>query len=210
MKLNWAERMAVNNPLRPLQQHLELALLRRHIPLKPGLIILEIGSGRGAGARLIRNIFHPSSIHATDLDVEMIRMAHTYLIPEDRTGIDFCVADAAMLPFPDSSMDAVFGFGVLHHVPDWQSALNEVVRVLKPAGIYFFEELFPALYQNFFTKHILLHPEENRFKSHELKETMKSSGLLLKKYFEIPFMEIFGVAEKRELFMHCECLYENR
>jgi ubiquinone/menaquinone biosynthesis C-methylase UbiE len=196
MKLNWAERMAVNNPIRPLQQRLELTLLKTHIPLKPGSRILEIGCGRGAGARLIRNIFHPSHIHATDLDVEMIRMAHAYLRPEDRTGIDFSVVDAAMLPFPERSMDAVFGFGVLHHVPDWQSALKEVVRVLKPGGIYFFEELFPALYQNFVTKRILLHPVENRFKSHELKETMKSSGLVLGKYFDMPLIAIFGVAEK--------------
>ncbi len=196
MKLNWGERMAVNNPLRPRQQRLELMLLKRHMTLKPGLRILEIGGGRGAGARLIRNMFHPSRIHATDLDVEMIRMAHTYLSPEDRTGIDFCVADAAMLPFPDRSMDAVFGFGVLHHVPDWQSALNEVVRVLKTGGIYFFEELFPTFYQNFITKHLLLHPQENRFKSHELKETMKQSGLVLGKFFEMPFIEIFGIAEK--------------
>jgi ubiquinone/menaquinone biosynthesis C-methylase UbiE len=196
MKLNWAERLAVNNPLRPLQQRLEITLLKRHLPLKSGLRILEIGCGRGAGARLIKDIFHPSRIHATDLDVEMIRMSHTYLMPEDRTGIDFCVADAAMLPFPERSMDAVFGFGVLHHVPDWQSALSEVVRVLKPGGIYFFEELFPPLYQNFITKHILLHPKENRFKSHELKKTMKQSGLVLGKYFEIRLIEIFGVAEK--------------
>ena len=33
MKLNWAERMAVNNPLRPLQQRIELSLLKKHIPL---------------------------------------------------------------------------------------------------------------------------------------------------------------------------------
>jgi ubiquinone/menaquinone biosynthesis C-methylase UbiE len=187
----------VNNPLRPLQQRLELTLLTRHLPLKPGLRILEIGGGRGAGARLIKNTFHPSRIHAMDLDVKMIRMAHTYLRTEDRTGIDFCVADAAVLPFPEHSMDAVFGFGVLHHVPDWQSALKEVVRVLKPGGIYFFEELFPTLYQNFITKHILLHPVGNRFKSRELKDTMKSSGLVLGKYFEIPYMEIFGMAVKK-------------
>ena len=36
MKLNWAERMAVNNPIRPLQQRLELTLVEKRIPLKPG------------------------------------------------------------------------------------------------------------------------------------------------------------------------------
>ncbi len=196
MKLNWGERLAVNNPVRPLQQRLELALLKRHLALKPGATILEIGCGRGAGARLIKGMFQPSRIHATDLDADMIRMAHAYLDHGERVGIDFSVADAATLPFPDRSMDAVFGFGVLHHVPDWQSALHEVVRVLRPGGIYFFEELFPALYQNFVTRHILLHPEENRFRSRELKETMRRSGLEIHNYFEIPRMEIFGVAKK--------------
>jgi ubiquinone/menaquinone biosynthesis C-methylase UbiE len=197
MKLNWAERMAVNNPIRPVQQRLEIGLLKKRIPLNPGGTILEIGCGRGAGAHLIKTMFQPSQFHATDLDMEMIRMAHAYLTPDQRGGITFCAADSTWLPFRDSSMDAVFGFGVLHHIPDWQAALSEVVRVLKTGGVYFFEELYPALYQNFITKHILLHPEENRFKSHELKEAMKCSGLVLGKYFEMPFMEIFGVAEKK-------------
>jgi ubiquinone/menaquinone biosynthesis C-methylase UbiE len=200
VKLNWGERLAVNNPLRPLQQRVELSLLNKDMPLKPGGTILEIGCGRGAGALLIKALFSPLQIHATDLDMEMIRLSHTYLSRDERTGITFSAADAATLPFKDGSMDAVFGFGVLHHIPYWQGALSEIVRVLKPGGTYFFEELYPALYQNFITKHILLHPVENRFKSHELKQTMKRYGLVLKKHFEIPFLEIFGVAEKKQLY----------
>jgi ubiquinone/menaquinone biosynthesis C-methylase UbiE len=197
MKLNWAERLAVNNPIRPWQQRLELWLLRSHMPLEPGARILEVGCGRGAGARLINSRFHPSHVYATDLDGEMIRMAFAYLSPGDRRGITFLAADASVLPFPEGSMDAVFGFGVLHHIPDWQAALREIVRVLAPGGIYFFEELFPTLYQNAITKHILLHPTQNRFNSIELRETMGRSGLKLGKCIEIPLMEIFGVAAKQ-------------
>jgi ubiquinone/menaquinone biosynthesis C-methylase UbiE len=197
VKLNWGERLAVNNPIRPWQQRFELALLKAHLPIAPGAKILEVGCGRGAGARLIGTLFHPSRVYATDLDVEMLRMAFGYLSPADRRGIDFLAADASSLPFPDSSMDAVFGFGVLHHIPDWQAALNEIVRVLKPGGIYFFEELYPSLYQNAVTKHILLHPTENRFDSRELKEELGRAGLALGRYVEIPYMEIFGVAAKK-------------
>jgi ubiquinone/menaquinone biosynthesis C-methylase UbiE len=196
MKLNWGERLAVNNPIRPWQQRFELSLLKDHIPLEPGAHILEVGCGRGAGALLINSRFHPAHLYATDLDAEMIRMAFAYLSPGDRRGITFLAADASQLPFPDGSMDAVFGFGVLHHIPDWQAALVEIVRVLAPGGVYFFEELFPTLYQNFITKHILLHPTENRFHSIELKEAMRQTGLTLRKFFEFPLMEIFGVATK--------------
>jgi len=202
MKLNWGERLAVNNPLRPLQQRMELFFLKRHLALDHGSRILEIGCGRGAGAYLIKTLFHPRRIHATDLDALMIRMAHTYLRARDRAGMDFSVADASALPFPDGVMDAVFGFGVLHHVPDWQAALSEVIRVMRPGGLYFFEELFPTLYQNLITRHILLHPTENRFRSDELKDTMRRSGLELGRHFEMPLMAIFGVAVKTGSIHH--------
>ena len=197
MKLNWAERMAVNNPIRPIQQRIELSLLKRYVPLKPGGTILEIGCGRGAGAALIKTMFRPSRVHATDLDIDMIRKAYTYLPRNQRTGITFCVADSTWLPFGSGSMDAVFGFGVLHHVPDWQGALSEIARVLKPGGVYFFEELYPLLYQNILTRHILLHPTENRFYSKDLKQGLRKAGLELGESLEIKKLVILGVATKR-------------
>jgi ubiquinone/menaquinone biosynthesis C-methylase UbiE len=197
LKLNWAERLAVNNPLRPLQQRLEIVLLKKNIRLKSDALVLEVGCGRGAGAYLIKTLFKPAVLHAMDLDIRMIKKAHSYLTPEKIDGINFCVGDATRLPYPNGSMDAVFGFGVLHHIPDWQDALREIVRVLKTDGIYFFEELYPSLYQNVITRHILLHPTENRFRSQDLKEDMEKAGLKLKRFFELKKLEIFGVATKK-------------
>ncbi|MGH3921110.1 MAG: class I SAM-dependent methyltransferase [Pseudonocardiaceae bacterium] len=34
----------------------------------------------------------------------------------------------------DDAYDAVFDFAIIHHIPDWRSALDEVVRVLKPGA----------------------------------------------------------------------------
>ena len=45
------------------------------------------------------------------------------------------VADAEALPFEDASFDIVYSWGVLHHSPNTQQAVNEVHRVLKPGGV---------------------------------------------------------------------------
>lgn len=51
-----------------------------------------------------------------------------------RRGTNFVQADVMQLPFADGTFDCVFSEGVLHHTPSTETALREVVRVLKPGG----------------------------------------------------------------------------
>ena len=196
MKLNWAERWVVNNPLRVIQQRVEMRWLRKKRYLKPGAVVLEVGCGRGAGAGLILGEFQPSVLQAMDLDIEMIGKARDYLSPEQGRRISFYVGDVLRLPYKDGALDAVFAFGVLHHVPDWQAALGEIARVLTTGGTYFMEEIYPSLYQNFITKHILLHPRENRFLGQDLKKAIKGAQLHLDSHLEIEKIGILGVLVK--------------
>jgi ubiquinone/menaquinone biosynthesis C-methylase UbiE len=196
MKLNWGERLAVNNPIRPMQQQLEIQWFRRMLPLAPGGSILEVGCGRGMGARLIHKTFRPSLLHIQDLDMEMIHKAKYRHAPPQEKGVSLSVGDAAFLPFKAGTFDAVFGFGVLHHVPDWRSAIREIARILKAGGVYYTEELFPSLYQNRFTKHILLHPEEDRFQSKDLREAFGKIQMTLSASLELPKLGILAVVVK--------------
>ena len=197
MKLNWAERWVVNNPVRVLQQRVEIHMLKRMVSLASGANILELGCGRGAGAGLILKEFRPALLHASDLDIDMIHKAEHYLSPEKKEKTFLFVGDAIRIPYKDCAMDAVFIFGVLHHVFDWRAALAEIARVLKNNGLLFFEELYPSLYQNFITKRILLHPEHGRFVSSDLKAELDKVNLSLIHALEFKKLGILGASMKR-------------
>jgi ubiquinone/menaquinone biosynthesis C-methylase UbiE len=198
MKLNWAERWVVNNPLRVFQQHIEVNWLRQMMPLKTGKTILEVGCGRGAGAKLIHSVFKPSQLHILDLDIDMMHKAKKYLSSTPLSSLNFLVGDSIDLPFKAGRLDALFGFGFLHHVPDWRQALLEIARVLKPGAVYYMEELYPSLYQNTITKRILLHPEHDRFTSKDLRTEMDAAGLRLINAFELKKLGILGVATRSD------------
>ena len=201
MKLNWAERWVVNNPLRVLQQRVEIRRLKRLMPLKPGSLALEIGCGRGAGAGILLKEFRLARLIAMDLDMGMVRKAKARLPAVaqrdgQRQRVSLLAGDVTFLPIKAGSVDAVFGFGVLHHVVAWRSVLREIARVLKPGGVYFFEELYPGLYQNLITRHILLHPFDDRFSSPDLRQALARAGLRLTHATELKQLGILGHACK--------------
>jgi SAM-dependent methyltransferase len=196
VKINWAERLIVNNPGRVIIQRLIIKWIKRVIRIEPRARILEIGCGRGAGACLIQEEFNPSLMHAFDLDHRMIIQAGKYLKPEHKNKIFLYVGDAQRLPYRDGVLDAVFGFGVLHHLPDWRRGLNEIARVLKPGGIYFLEEYYPQFYQNCLARKIFRHPEHDRFYSQDLHRALAQAGFALQARLEQKMLGILAVAIK--------------
>ena len=198
MKLNWAERLMVNSPIRVMVQRGLIRWIKGVTRIPPRARVLEIGCGRGAGARLIQAEFHPATLHAFDLDLAMIRLAGRYLQAEHRDKISLYVGDAAMLPYRDAALDVIFGFGVLHHLPDWRRGLSEIARVLRPGGIYCLEEFYPRLYQNFLARRLFLHPEHDRFYSHDLHRALAGEGFTLAGCLEQKMLGILAVAVKRD------------
>ena len=99
MKVNWAERLMVNSPVRVMTQRLIVKWIGRSLAPDPEAQVLEIGCGRGVGACLILEKFRPALLHALDLDWRMIRRALAYLNPEQRRRISLYVGDAYHLPY---------------------------------------------------------------------------------------------------------------
>ncbi len=198
MKLNLIERLYINSPVRQLAQHLVMQWFKGTVGLKTGSTILEVGCGRGVGAKFIAETYQPAHLYLLDLDLKMIKLAGLRANGLKERSFHCCVGDAARLPLRHHSFDAVFGFGFLHHVPAWRDGLAEVTRVLKHGGVYFMEEYYPSLYQNIVTRNILVHPDKDRFNSQELRQAFNNVDLTLTHTFELKRMGILGVGVKAD------------
>jgi ubiquinone/menaquinone biosynthesis C-methylase UbiE len=197
MKLGPIERWFVNSSLRQTMQALVIRWFREVMPLAAGADILEIGCGAGAGARMLVRQFNPQRLYLTDIDLRMVALAKDRLSRGVSRPLWFCVGNAARLPFRSESAHAVFGFGFLHHVPAWRAGLAEIHRVLKPNGLYYFEEYYPSLYQNCITRRLAKHPEHDRFTGSQLREEFAKAKLDLRCTLELKRFGIWGVCAKK-------------
>lgn len=98
----------------------------------PGHDVLEIGVGMGADHEQWAKAGAQS---LTGVDLTERAVEHT----RNRLGLlnlssELQVADAENLPFDDEQFDIVYSWGVLHHSPNTQRAIDEVYRVLRPGG----------------------------------------------------------------------------
>ncbi len=108
-----------------------------HLPLlvpfaqARGKDVLEIGTGNGAdGAMFALQGARYTGVDLTEAALEATR-AHFATLGLSGT---FQQEDAEHLSFPNESFDLVYSHGVLHHTPHPARAIDEVVRVLRPAG----------------------------------------------------------------------------
>lgn len=139
MKLNRIEFILMNNLLRAfIQDKYELNILRKMYSIKNIETALEIGCGNGNGTKLIKKHFLAKNIIAIDLDEKMINIAQKR---NKDASVTYKVMDASKLDFPDSYFNAVFDFGIIHHIPNWKDCIKEVHRVLKPNGEFILEEV---------------------------------------------------------------------
>jgi len=99
--------------------------------------VLEIGAGTGFFVLNLMQAGLTSAAVVTDISSGMVDVAvrNGAALGLDVTGR---VADAESLPFADGEFDLVIGHAVLHHIPDVELALREVLRVLRPGGRFVF------------------------------------------------------------------------
>ena len=177
--MNWPERVWIYSPLRLLFQKREMRKwIQLGLPKNLGSA-LEIGCGLGKGAKLISEKMGFTDVMAFDLETKLVQRSVDMARAKSLNNVHFFAGDAQNLPFPDESFDAVFNFGIIHHVLDWRQCLAEIHRVMRPLGIFYFEEIYPPLYANWVFKKMLRHPVEDRFYEHQFLGCLSDIGMQL-------------------------------
>jgi ubiquinone/menaquinone biosynthesis C-methylase UbiE len=196
-RMSILERWLVKSPFRVWLQRGEVRAFLRWSALSPEACVLDMGCGTGVSTALILDVLRPRCLAAFDFDPSLLDLAHRRLARRHHEHVlHLAVADATRMPYGDSLFDAVFESGVVHHITDWQAALREVGRVLKPGGRFCFAEpsrgrLRRGLYR------ILPHAVESMFDPEEWCSVLAEAGLEVQEpLHRLPLWDLCGVATK--------------
>lgn len=173
MELSFLERALVMNPLRRWVQRTfeipSLVLAGKGVACDD--VVLEIGASCGYGAQCLLKVLSVPYVIALEFDSKMLQRR----IRDDR--IFYVQGSGHQIPLHDESVNHIFSFGVLHHIENWQGALEECYRVLKNGGELYLEEFYAPLITNRFVHFFIPHPQENRFTHQQLLDEANRIGL---------------------------------
>lgn len=88
---------------------------------------MDVGCGSGRWAELIGH--RVGALHLVDPSIEALNVAREKLRGSENSF--FHNVSTENLPGDDNSFDLIYSLGVLHHVPDTQSAITDCVKKLK-------------------------------------------------------------------------------
>ncbi|KKH95114.1 arsenite S-adenosylmethyltransferase [Methanosarcina sp. 1.H.T.1A.1] len=103
--------------------------------LKPGDIVLDLGSGAGFDCFLAaQRVGSSGKVIGVDMTPEMIEKAQANAQKYGYLNVEFRHGDIEALPVDDSSVDVIISNCVINLAPDKEKVFREAFRVLKPEG----------------------------------------------------------------------------
>jgi arsenite methyltransferase len=103
--------------------------------LKPGEVVLDLGSGGGIDVLLSAKRVAPTGkAYGLDMTDEMLALANENKRKAGIDNVEFLKGEIEHIPLPDNSVDVVISNCVINLSADKDSVLREAFRVLKPGG----------------------------------------------------------------------------
>jgi arsenite methyltransferase len=103
--------------------------------LKPGQVVLDLGSGGGIDVLLSAKRVGPTGkAYGVDMTDEMLALARENQRKAGATNVEFLKGTIENIPLPDNSVDVVISNCVINLSSDKDAVLREAFRVLKPGG----------------------------------------------------------------------------
>jgi arsenite methyltransferase len=95
-----------------------------------GECIVDVGFGGGRALDRIRERVAPARPAGVDISTVMIEQGRARW----GDGVELHLADVAVMPFQDASVDGLLSVNTIYFWPDPAAALREIRRVLRPGG----------------------------------------------------------------------------
>jgi arsenite methyltransferase len=103
--------------------------------LKPGEVVLDLGSGGGIDVLLsARRVTPGGTAYGLDMTDEMLALARENQRKAGVANVEFLKGDIEHIPLPDASVDVIISNCVINLAADKRQVLTEAFRVLKPGG----------------------------------------------------------------------------
>jgi SAM-dependent methyltransferase len=103
--------------------------------LRPGLDLLDIGSGPGTITVDFAERLAPGRVVGIDASADIVASAGRLAVERGLSNVTFRAGNAYALDLPDDSVDIVHAHQVLQHVADPVAVLREMARVVRPGGV---------------------------------------------------------------------------
>ncbi|MBV9794415.1 MAG: class I SAM-dependent methyltransferase [Actinobacteria bacterium] len=103
--------------------------------LRPGLELLDIGSGPGTITVDLAERVAPGRVTAVEVSEAALAITRAEVERRGGQNVSLAVGDVHHLQFPSGSFDVVHAHQVLQHVADPVAALREMMRVCRPGGV---------------------------------------------------------------------------
>jgi arsenite methyltransferase len=105
------------------------------IDLRPGEVVLDLGSGGGIDVLLsAQRVGRTGKAYGLDMTDDMLALARENQKQAGVTNIEFLKGEIENIPLPDNSVDVVISNCVINLSADKDRVLRETFRVLKPGG----------------------------------------------------------------------------
>ena len=103
--------------------------------LKPGEVVLDLGSGGGIDVLLsARRVGPTGKAYGLDMTDEMLALARENQAKSGLANVEFLKGEIEHIPLPDNSVDVIVSNCVINLSADKDRVLAEAFRVLKPGG----------------------------------------------------------------------------
>lgn len=103
--------------------------------LKPGEVVLDLGSGGGIDVILsARRVSPGGKAYGLDMTPEMLDLANANKARAGADNVEFLLGTIEHIPLPDNSVDVIISNCVVNLSADKDAVFREAVRVLKPGG----------------------------------------------------------------------------